>query len=100
MFKYIISQRQYKILTETGSNSAAMDLDRYVQVTDFDHGTGNEDLVDEIQLCIDNLEEIANQLQVGRKIDPNSKTKIHQITDYINEVHDKIKFSEFTNSEN
>jgi hypothetical protein len=99
MSKYIISERQFKILVETGSNSAAMDLDRYIQISDFDHGNGNEDLVDEISLSIDNLQELSNQLSGGKKVDPNLKTKIHKITDYINDVCDEIKFSEFTNPE-
>ena len=97
MPKYIISERQFKILTETGSNSAAMDLDRYVQLTDFDHGTGNEDLIQDIENSIGNLQELSSELSVGKRIDPQIKGKIAQITDFINEVCDEIKFSSFTN---
>jgi len=100
MSKYIISESQYQKLIETGSNSAAMDLDIYVQPVHFDTNTGNEDLVDSIDTIIDKLEEISFSLRVGKKIAPEMKDKIYQISDLVNNTTEQIQYSEFTNIDN
>jgi len=100
MSKYIIFESQYQKLLETGSNSAAMDLDIYVQPIHFDTNTGNEDLVDSIDTIIDKLEEISSSLRVGKKIAPEMKDKIYQISDFVNNTTEQIQYSEFTNIDN
>jgi len=100
MSKYIISESQYQKLIETGSNSAAMDLDIYVQPVHFDTNTGNEDLLDSIDTIIDKLEEISSSLRVGKKIAPEMKDKIYQISDLVNNTTEQIQYSEFTNIDN
>lgn len=100
MSKYIISETQYQFLTETGSNSAAMDLDIYVQPVNYDTGTGNEDLVDSIESIIQNLQEISSSLKTGKKIAPELKNKIYQLDDFTKETIEQIKGSKFTNFNN
>lgn len=100
MSKYIISESQYQKLMETGSNSAAMDLDIYVQPVSYDTGTGNEDLVDTIESVIEKLKEVSSSLKVGKKIEPELKNKLFQITDLVNETCNQIQVSKFTNFNN
>lgn len=100
MSKYIISERQYEKLTETGSNSAAMDLDRYVQPVNYDTGTGNEDLVDTLDDVINKLEEIKSSLETGKKIEHSMKDRIFEISDLINDTCERINISKFTNTNN
>ena len=61
--KVIISESQYKKLVETGSNSAAMDLDIYVQPMQTDTDNGNIDVVDASEEVIDKLEELISMFK-------------------------------------
>jgi hypothetical protein len=65
--KVIISESQYKKLVETGSNSAAMDLDIYVQPMDTDTDNGNIDVIDASEEVIDKLEELISMFKGGKK---------------------------------
>ena len=53
--KVIISESQYKKLVETGSNSAAMDLDIYTQPMQTDTDNGNLDVIDASEEVIDSF---------------------------------------------
>jgi predicted SnoaL-like aldol condensation-catalyzing enzyme len=75
--KVIISESQYKKLVETGSNSAAMDLDIYVQPSEE---------------VIDKLEELISMFKGGKKTKPQLKSKIYKGLDILNNAHSGIKY--------
>lgn len=88
MKKFIVTKKQYQRLLETGSNSAAMDLDRYVQSVSYDTSNGNENLEDSIQEIIDNLKELSFMFKVGKKINDSTKNQIFKIVDDVKSVYD------------
>jgi hypothetical protein len=92
MMKVIISESQYKKLVETGSNSAAMDLDIYVQPMNTDTDNGNIDVIDASEEVIDKLEELISMFKGGKKTKPQLKSKIYKGLDVLNNAHSDIKY--------
>lgn len=92
--KVILSQSQYQRLLETGSNSAAMDLDIYVQPMQTDTDNGNLDVIDASEEIINNLEELISMFKGGKKTRPGAKNKIYQGLDNIKKAHSEIKFED------
>ena len=92
MSKVIITESQYKRLFETGSNSAAMDLDIYVQPMQTDTDNGNLDVVDATEDIIDNLEELVAMFKTGKKTSEETKSKLYKALDDLNDTHSEIKY--------
>jgi len=92
MSKIIITESQYKKLLETGSNSAAMDLDIYVQPMQIDTDNGNIDVVDATEDIIDNLEELVAMFKSGKKTPEETKRKLYKALDDLNDTHAEIKY--------
>ena len=92
MMKVIISESQYKKLVETGSNSAAMDLDIYTQPMQIDTDNGNVDVVDATEDIIDNLEELVAMFKSGKKTSTETKNKLYKALDDLNGAHTEIKY--------
>jgi hypothetical protein len=84
MKRYIIKESQITRLFETGSNSAAMDLDIYVQPVQHDSSNGNENIIESIKQTISRLEEIMNQLKTGKKLSSEEKNLYFKILDDLN----------------
>jgi len=87
----LITEKQYKRLVETGSNSAAMDLDIYVQPVEYDTSTGNENLEDSIEDIIGKLKELNSLFKVGKKIEHNTKNDVFKVVDDLNSIYNKTK---------
>lgn len=83
MSKIIIKQSQFNRLIETGSNSAAMDLDIYVQPVIHDTNNGNQNVKDTIKETVKLLEEILYMIESGKKISSDNKNNLYQILDQI-----------------
>lgn len=94
MRKVIITESQYRKLVETGSNSAAMDLDIYIQPMQTDTDNGNLDVIDASEEVIDKLEELISMFKGGKKTKPQMKNKIFKGFDDINQAHSEIKFKD------
>jgi hypothetical protein len=92
MAKLIITESQYRRLFETGSNSAAMDLDIYTQPMQTDTDNGNLDVIDATEDIIDNLEELVAMFKSGKKTSPQLKSKIYKSLDDIKQSHSDIKY--------
>lgn len=92
MYKVIITESQYKRLFETGSNSAAMDLDIYTQPMQIDTDNGNVDVVDATEDIIDNLEELVAMFKSGKKTSSETKNKLYKALDDLNGAHTEIKY--------
>ena len=92
MAKLIITESQYRRLFETGSNSAAMDLDIYTQPMQTDTDNGNLDVIDATEDIIDNLEELVAMFKSGKKTSPQLKSKIYKSLDDIKQSHYDIKY--------
>jgi len=92
MAKLIITESQYRRLFETGSNSAAMDLDIYTQPMQTDTDNGNLDVIDATEDIIDNLEELVAMFKSGKKTSPQLKSKIYKSLDGIKQSHSDIKY--------
>lgn len=92
MHKVIITESQYKRLFETGSNSAAMDLDIYTQPMQTDTDNGNLDVIDATEDIIDNLEELIAMFKTGKKTSQQIKGKIYKSLDDIKQTHSDIKY--------
>jgi DNA-directed RNA polymerase specialized sigma54-like protein len=84
MKRYIIKESQINRLIETGSNSAAMDLDIYVQPVQHDSSNGNENIIDSIKQATTRLEEVMNQLKAGKKLSSEEKNLYFKILDLLN----------------
>jgi hypothetical protein len=82
----LISEKQFEKLVET-----AQDLDRYVQLIDYDSSNGNEGLEVSIKGSIDELNELLSMFKTGKKIYPNTESKIHKILDDIKSIHLEVK---------
>lgn len=91
MNKILITEKQYKRLVETGSNSAAMDLDIYVQPVHYDTSNGNENLEDSLEEIMDKLKELNSLFKVGKKIKQDTKNKIFSVVDELNSIYDTTK---------
>lgn len=91
MNKILITEKQYKRLLETGSNSAAMDLDIYVQPVHYDTSNGNENLEDSLEEIMDKLKELNSLFKVGKKINQDTKNKIFSVVDELNSIYDTTK---------
>jgi len=94
MLKVIITEKQYKKLVESGSNSVAMDLDIYTQPTQTDTDNGNIDVIDASEEIIDSLEELISMFKGGKKTRPELKNKIYQGLDDIMNAYSEIKYEE------
>lgn len=92
MIKVIITESQYKRILETGSNSAAMDLDIYTQPMQTDTDNGNLDVIDATEDIINNLEELVAMFKTGKKPSEQSKSKIYKALDDLNDTHSEIKY--------
>jgi hypothetical protein len=90
--KVIISESQYKKLIETGSNSVAMDLDRYTQPMQIDTDNGNLDVIDASEEVINSLEELISMFKGGKKTRPEVKDLIYKVLDGIKKAHSEIKY--------
>jgi len=82
----LISEKQFEKLVET-----AQDLDRYVQLIDYDSSNGNEGLEVSIKGSIDELNELLSMFKTGKKIYPNTESKIHKILDDIKSINLEVK---------
>jgi hypothetical protein len=89
--KILITEKQYKRLLETGSNSAAMDLDIYVQPVHYDTSNGNENLEDSLEEIMNKLKELNSLFKVGKKINQDTKNKIFSVVDELNSIYDTTK---------
>lgn len=87
----LITEKQYQKLLETGSNSAAMDLDIYVQPVSYDTSTGNENLEDSLDEIMDKLKELNSLFKVGKKIKQDTKNRIFSVVDELNTIYDTTK---------
>jgi hypothetical protein len=94
MLKVIITEKQYKKLVESGSNSVAMDLDIYTQPMQTDTDNGNIDVIDASEEVIDSLEELISMFKGGKKTQPELKNKIYQGLDDIKNAYSEIKYEE------
>ena len=92
MSKYIITEEQFQKLMETGSNSAAMDLDIYVQPVGYDTSNGNDDVEGASEDIITKLKELVSMFKGGKKIHPELKSKIFKNLDDINSNFEQIKY--------
>ena len=93
MGQVFITKKQLKHLFETGSNSAAMDLDIYVQPVSHDTSNGNNDLVDVLEEIINSTKEIKNMLETGKKLNSNQKNQIFKVFDVYKNLYNSIKNS-------
>jgi len=87
----LITKKQYKRLLETGSNSAAMDLDIYVQPVQYDTSTGNENVEDSLDEIMGKLKELNSLFKVGKKVKQDTKNKIFSVVDELNSVYNSTK---------
>lgn len=94
MSKFIITELQLKKLIETGSNSAAMDLDIYSQINPISTDNGNVGTEDSLKNVVEKMEEVISMIQTGKQIPTEVRTEIHRILDEINKVYEKIKYDE------
>jgi len=86
MSKIIVKESQFKRLLETGSNSAAMDLDIYVQPVEHDTSNGNESIEETIDDIVGKLNEINFGLKSGKKLSPELKSGFYGILDELNKL--------------
>jgi hypothetical protein len=93
MNNFIIKESQLKFLIETGSNSAAMDLDIYVQPVEHDTSNGNENIIDSIEETISYLNQLSYQLKNGQEMSEEQKSKFFGILD-------DLRFNFFQSTEN
>lgn len=92
MKKILITEKQLKKLVETGSNSAAMDLDIYVQPVTYDTSNGNEDEENAVEQIIDKLQELLSMFKSGKKVNSQQKNEIFKELDSINSNFENIKY--------
>ncbi len=88
----ILTESQFKLIVETGSNSAAMDLDIYVQPVDYDTSNGNDNLENSLDEISFKLKELTSMLDSGKKINFSVKNRIFQVVDELNQIYEIIKF--------
>lgn len=83
MPKFILKESQLNRILETGSNSAAMDLDMYVQPVQHDTSNGNENIENSIKETITYLNQLNYMLKSGKKINEEKKNKFYGILDQL-----------------
>ena len=81
MAQVFITKKQLEHLFETGSNSAAMDLDRYVQPVSHDTSNGNDDLIDVCDGIEDMIKELRSSLNTGLKLKQSDKNVLFKLND-------------------
>jgi hypothetical protein len=91
LLKILISEKQLKSLVETGSNSAAMDIDRYTQSIDHSVGDENLDLTDATEKIISKLEELIFMLKTGKQVKKEIQINFFRILDNLNKSFEEIK---------
>jgi len=91
MTKFIIKESQYQKLLEQG---VAMDLDIYSQPMTTASDNGNSDVEDAVDDIISKMGELKSMIKSGKKIQPESKTKIFHSLDQINQTFSNIKYEE------
>lgn len=94
MPKFILTESQLKKLVETGSNSAAMDLDIYSQINPISTDNGNVGTEDSLKNVVEKMEEVISMIQTGKQIPTEVRAEIHRILDEINKVYEKIKYED------
>lgn len=87
MSEFILKKSQLKRLVETGSNSAAMDLDIYVQPVYHDTSNGNENIEDTIENIVDRLNELKYMFKTGKKIPSELRSQFFEISDKLNSLY-------------
>lgn len=91
MSKIIISESQYRRLIETGSNSAAMDLDIYTQPMAVDTSNGNEEVDNSLYDMISKMKELKNMFESGKKVPTELENEIFSLHDKFKKVFELIK---------
>lgn len=81
MGQVFITKKQLMNLFETGSNSAAMDLDIYVQPVYHDSSNGNDDLIDSCENIQYLIRELKSSLETGKKLSQEQKNLLYRIDD-------------------
>lgn len=94
MAQILITEKQLRKLIETGSNSAAMDLDIYTSTYNQPSDNGNLDSQETIQNTIDSLNELLSMIKSGKKMTPQSKSDLARAFDFIKKGYSEIKFIE------
>ena len=92
MSQILITEKQFRRLIETGSNSAAMDLDIYTSTYNQPSDNGNLDSEETMQNIIDSLSELLTMVKTGKKMSPQSKTDLARAFDYIKKTYSNIKY--------
>ena len=90
----LITEKQYRRLLETGSNSAAMDLDIYTQPMATHTDNGNLDAEDAVDDIISKMEELKSMLKSGKQVHPELKNRIFDGLDRINAAFSNIKYED------
>jgi ribosome-associated translation inhibitor RaiA len=94
MAKYILTESQLKKIQEQGSNSAAMDLDIYVQPMQVDSSNGNEDVAETVEEIMSKLQELLSMFKTGKKLHSELKRRLDKNLDDINKNFENIKYQE------
>lgn len=89
MSKIIIKESELVKLIEI-----AMDLDRYVQQSNYDTNNGNESLEESIESIIDRLKELLGMFKYGKKIPTTTSSELYGVIDKINNIYNEIKFED------
>lgn len=89
MSKIIIKESELVKLIEI-----AMDLDRYVQQSNYDTNNGNESLEQSIESIIDRLKELLGMFKYGKKIPTTTSSELYGVMDKINNIYNEIKFED------
>lgn len=93
MKRVILTKKQVQfLLKETGSNSAAMDLDIYVHPLHHDSDNGNIDEEEAVEEVIDKLQELLSMFKSGKKVNSSQRNNIFKSLDDINSNFEDIKY--------
>lgn len=92
MSKIIVTEKQLKKILETGSNSAAMDLDIYVQPITYDSDNGNLEEDSAVEEIIEKLQELLSMFKTGKKVNSNQRNQLFKNLDNINKNYENIKY--------
>jgi hypothetical protein len=83
-----------KKLFETGSNSAAMDLDIYTQINPITTDNGNLGTEDSLSMVVEKMEELISMIKTGKKVPTQVRSEFHGVLDTIDKIYNKIKYDE------